>query len=71
MQNRTDTATIEAAEDEPIQHIKDIVADPAMTQHTGHTPTNKVTTLRTTVDHIHALPTNHQSIIHTKEDYIV
>ena len=75
--NRTGSATIEAAQDNPIQHTKDTVTGPAMTLHTIHT-TNppcttayKATTLRTTADHIHAHPTNCQSTIHTKEEHAV
>ena len=75
--NEAGTATIEAAQDNPIKPTADTVADPAMTHHTGHTANHphtavhQVTTLRTIVDHIHAYPTNHQSIIHTKEDHAV
>ena len=44
------------------------------TSHTAyhlHTAAHQVTALRTTVDHIYVHPTNHQSIIHTKEDHTV
>ena len=63
--NGTGTAVIEAAQDNPIQHTEDTVADPTMTHHTGHkanhphTASHQVTTLRTPVDYIHAHPTEH------------
>ena len=75
--NGMGTATTEAAQDDPIQHTKDTVTDPAMTHHTGHTTNHphtaahQVTALRTTVDHIHVHPTNHPNMIHTKEDHAV
>ena len=75
--NGTGSATIEAAQNDPIQHIKDTVAGPAMTYHTSHTANppctaaNQATTLRTATNHIHAHPANHQSIFHTKEDHTV
>ena len=53
------TATIEEAQDDPIQNTKDTVTDPAMTHHTGHTANHlhttahQVTALRTIIDHIH------------------
>ena len=55
----TGTATIEAAQGYPIQHIEATVAEPTMTHCTGntadhpHTTANQFTTLRTTADHIH------------------
>ena len=70
-------ATIEAAQDDPIQHTKDTVTDPIMTHHTGHTAnhphttTHQDTSLRTAVDHIHIHPIDHQNITHTKEDHTV
>ena len=69
------TATIEAAQGNPIQHTKATVAEPAMTHHTSHiadhphTTANQVTTLRTTVDHIHINSIYHQNITDTKEDH--
>ena len=71
------TATIEAAENNPVQCTKDAVTDPVMTHHTGHaanhpyTAAHQVTTLRTAIDHIHTSPTDHLNIIHTKEDHAV
>ena len=63
--NGTGTATIETAQDDPIQHTGDTVTGHAMIYHTSHT-TNpqhtaayQATTLRTAVDHIHNLPTYH------------
>ena len=62
--NGMDTATIEAAQDDPIQHTKDTVTDPTVTHHTGHTANHpqtaahEVTTLRTAVNHIHTHPTD-------------
>ena len=38
------TATMEAAQDIPIQHTKDTVANPAMTHHTSHTTNHQHTT---------------------------
>ena len=35
--NGTGTATIEAAQDDPIQHTKDTDPDPAITHYTSHT----------------------------------
>ena len=72
----TGTAAMEAAQANHIQHTKDTVAAPAMTQPTGHTTdlaptTAHQVTLRTTVDHIHAHPTDLQNITHTKKDHIV
>ena len=75
--NRTGSAAIEAAQDDPIQHTEDTVAGPTMTHHIGHTANpphttaHQATTLRTTADHIHTHPTDHQSTIHTKEDHTV
>ena len=66
-----------AAQNDPIQHTKDTVADPTKTHHTGHTinhahtTAHQVTALRTTVDHIHTQPIDRQNIIHTKEDQAV
>ena len=70
----TDTAAIETAQGNPIQHNEATLAEPAVTHHTSHTadhshtPVHQVTALRTTVDHIHAHPTDHQNIIHITED---
>ena len=70
-------ATIESAQDDPIQHTKATVTEPTMTHHTSHTTdhphtaAHQVTTLRTAVGHIHAHPTDHQNIIHTTEDHTV
>ena len=72
--NGTGTAAVEAAQDDPIQQTEDTVVYPTMIHHTSntaihpHTTPHQVTPLRTTVDHIHAHPTDCQSIIHTKED---
>ena len=63
--NGTGTAIIEAAQDDPIPLTADTGTDPIMTHHTGHsanhphTTAPQVTTLRTTVDHIHGHPTDH------------
>ena len=63
--NGKDSATIEEAQDNTIQHTKDTVADPTMAHHTGHTANpphttaHQATTLRTAADHIQAHPTNH------------
>ena len=56
---RMDTATIKTAQGDPIQHKETTVTEPTMTHHTGHTADHPVTTLRTTVDHIHTQPTDH------------
>ena len=75
--NRTGSATIEAAQDDPIQHTEDTVIGPTMTHHTRHTTNpqhttaHQATTLRTSADLIHAHPTDHWSILHTKEDHAV
>ena len=75
--NGTDTTTIEAAQDVPIQHTKDTATGPAVTHHTGHTANplhtaaHWVTTLRIIVDHVHDYPINHQSIVYTKKDHTV
>ena len=75
--NRTGTATIEAAQDDPIQHTEDTVRGPAMTHHTGHTANpphttaHQATALRITVDHTYDHLTDHQSIVHTKKDHTV
>ena len=59
------TATIEAAQGDPIQHTQATVTEPAMTHHTNHTTDHSITAahlvtiLRATVGHIHAHPTNH------------
>ena len=59
------TATIEAAQGNPIQHIEATVTELTMTHHTGHTTdhphitAHRVTAVRTAVDHIHAHPTDH------------
>ena len=64
LNNGRGTTTIEAAQDDPFQHTKGTVTDPTVTHHTSHTtiPPNtaapQATTLRTTVNHIHANPTN-------------
>ena len=58
-------AAIEAAQGDPIQHTEAIVTGPTMTLHTSHTADHphttdhQVTTCRTTVDHVHAHPTDH------------
>ena len=63
--NGTCSATIEAAQDDPIQHTDDTVTDPTMTHPTGHitnpphTTVHQATTLRTTADHIYTHPTDH------------
>ena len=75
--NGTDTAAIEAAQNDPIQCTEDKVMDAAMTHHTSHTANHphtaahQNTALRTAVDHIHTHPTDHQNIIHTKKDHTV
>ena len=75
--NWTGSVAIEAAQDNPILHTEDTVTDPTMTHHTSlttnppHTAAHLATTLRTGADYIHAHPTNHQSILHTKEDHTV
>ena len=69
----TGTAATEAAQGDPIQHTKATVTEPTMTQYTGHTTDHphtavqQVTTLRTTLDHVHAHPTDHQNIIPTTD----
>ena len=71
------TATIVAVKDNPIQHIKVTVTDPTMTHHTfhtanhPHTTAHQDTTLRTTVDHVHAYPTDCQNLLHPKENHTV
>ena len=63
--NGMGSATIEAAQNNPIQCTKDRVTAPTMTHYTGHTANHthtaahQVTTLRTTVDHIHTHSTDH------------
>ena len=75
--NGTGTATIEAAQENTIQHTKDTATGPAMTHHTGHianplhTAAHQVTALRIAVDHIHDNPTDCQSIVYTKKDHAV
>ena len=75
--NRTGTATIDAAQDDPIQHTDDTAAGPTITHYTGHTANPphatacQATTPRIAVDHTHEHPTNHQSIVHTKTDNAV
>ena len=65
--NGMGTATIEAAQDDPIQHTEDTATDPTMTHYTchtanhPHTAAHQDTTLRTTVDHIHVHPTDCQN----------
>ena len=67
------TATVEAAQDDPIQHTKDTAKDPTTTHHTGHTKNHphttahQDTTLKTTVYHIYAHPTDRQNITNTTE----
>ena len=83
--NRTGTATIEAAQDDPIQHTEDTATGHAMTHHTGHTANplhttpHQVNALRIILDQIHNYPTNFHSnyptnfhsIAHTKRDHTV
>ena len=75
--NGTGTASIEAAQDNPIQHTRDTVTGHAVTHHTSytakpsHTTAHQTTALRITVDHIHDFPTNCQNIVHTKKDHTV
>ena len=63
--NRKGSATIEAAQDNPIQHTEDTVAGPTVTLHTGHTANpphttaHEATALSMIADHIHAHPTDH------------
>ena len=63
--NRMGRATIEAAQDNPIQHTEGTVTNPAMTHQISHTTNHphtvahQVTVLRTAVDHIHIHPTDH------------
>ena len=70
-------ATIEAVQDNPIQHTEATVTEPAVIHHTSHTTdhphttAHQVTTLRTAVGHSHVYPTNYQNIIHTTEDHAV
>ena len=58
--NETDTAIIEAAQDSPIQHTRDMATDPTVTHCTGHTAhlphtaALQTTTLKITVDQITA-----------------
>ena len=57
--NRTGTAAIEAAQDNPSQHTMDTVTGPTMTHHTSHTANpphtaaHQITTLRIAVDCTH------------------
>ena len=59
------TAAIEAVQGNPIQDTEATGAEPAMTHLTSHTAyhphtaAHQVTTLRTTVDHIHTHHINH------------
>ena len=75
--NGTGPATIETAQDDPIQYTEYTAADPAMTHHTSHTtnPTHttphQATTPRITIDHTHDHPTDHQIIVHTGKDHTV
>ena len=75
--NGMGTAAIEAAQDDPIQHTEITAADPTMTHQTSHTTNHphtaahQVTTLRTTVNHSHAHPTDHQNVTHIKEGHAV
>ena len=70
--NGSGTAAIEVTQDYCNQHMKDTVADPTVTHHTSHTANpphtaaHWATVLRTTVDHIHIHPTDHQNIIHKR-----
>ena len=60
----TGTATIEAAQDDPIQLAGDTVTGHFIIHHTEHTANpahstaQQATALRITVDHIHNIPTN-------------
>ena len=73
----TGTATIEAAQGDPIEHTEDTATGPTKTHHTGHTANlphtagHQATTLRIAVDHTHDHPTNHWSIVHTEKDHTV
>ena len=73
----TGTDSIEAVQGNPIQHTKATATEPTMTYHTSHTADNPhiaahpVTTLRTTIGHIHVHPTDHQNILLTTEDHAV
>ena len=73
----TGTTTIEPAQDDLIQHTENTVTEPTMTHHTGHTvdhphtTATQDTTLRTTADHTHIHPIDHQNIPHIKEDHTV
>ena len=75
--NGMGTVTIEAVQDNPIQHTEDTVIDLTMTHHTDHTTYHphtaghQVTVHRIAVDHIHAHPTDCQNITHTKEGHTV
>ena len=72
---RTCTAILEAAQDDPIQHIKDTVTGLAMIQHTchtanpPHTTVHQATTHRTAADHTCDHPTDCQSIVHTRKNH--
>ena len=71
------TATIEAAQGDPIQHIEDTVVGLTVIHPSSYTtdlpPTtvHQVTALRTAVDHFHTHPTDLQNITHTQKDHIV
>ena len=71
------TATIEAAQGNPIQHTEATIAEPTVTCLTGHTPdhwyttAHQVTILRTTVDHVCTHPTDQQNIIPITEAHTV
>ena len=73
----TGTATIEAAQGNPIQHTKATAAEPTMIHHTGHitdhshTAAPQVTNLRTTIDQIHTNHKDHQNISHTSDNHTV
>ena len=60
----TGTATIEAAQDDPIQHTEDTAAGPTVTHHTGHTLNPQYITapqamaLRIAEGHTHDHPTD-------------
>ena len=75
--NRTDTATIEVAQNNPIQHTRDPLPGHTVIHHTSHitssphTQAHQATALRIAVDLIHDLPTNHQNIVHTIKDNTV
>ena len=71
------TATIDAAQGNPIQHTEATVTKPTMTHLTSYnadhqySAAHQVTTLRTTVNQVHTHPSDHQNIIPTTEDHTV